>query len=137
KPAVLEYLAQDQAVISVSADTAAAHDPFPLTPVQQAYLIGRDATYPFGGVACASYLEISYDGAEPGSLEKAWNALVRRHDMLRATVHTDGYQQVAATVPHYEIPVTDVRDKDVAGVDAELDRRRDALLGPAGTTDTW
>ena len=69
KPAVLEYLGQDQAVINVSADAAAAHDPFPLTPVQQAYLIGRDPTYPFGGVACASYLEISYDGADPGGVE--------------------------------------------------------------------
>ncbi|MFI1460558.1 non-ribosomal peptide synthetase [Nocardia carnea] len=137
KPAVLEFLARDQAMISVSADSAAAHEPFPLTPVQQAYLIGRDPTYPFGGVACASYLEISYAGVEPGSVEAAWNALVRRHDMLRATVHSDGYQQVAATAPHYEIPVTDVRGDDSAQVDAVLDRQRDDLLGPAGDPDTW
>ncbi|WP_280435240.1 non-ribosomal peptide synthetase [Nocardia carnea] len=137
KPAVLEYLARDQTVISVSADTAAAHEPFPLTPVQQAYLIGRDPTYAFGGVACASYLEISYGGVEPGSVEAAWNALVRRHDMLRATVHSDGYQQIAATVPHYEIPVTDVRGQHSAQVDAVLDRQRDDLLGPAGAPDTW
>lgn len=137
KPAVLEYLAEDQAVISVSADAAAAHDPFPLTPVQQAYLIGRDPTYPFGGVACASYLEISYEGTEPATVEKAWNALVRRHEMLRATVHSDGYQQVAATVPDYGIPVTDVRGTGPADVDALLDRQRDDLLGPAGATDTW
>lgn len=137
KPAVLEYLARDQAVISVSADSAAAHEPFPLTPVQQAYLIGRDPTYPFGGVACASYLEIAYDEAEPGSVEKAWNALVRRHDMLRATVHADGYQRVAAAVPHYEIPVTDVRGRDRAEVDAVRDRQRDDLLGSDRATDTW
>lgn len=137
KPAVLEYLARDQATISVSADSAAAHEPFPLTPVQQAYLIGRDPTYPFGGVACAAYLEISYDAAEPETVEKAWNTLVRRHDMLRATVHGDGYQRVAATVPHYAIPVTDVRGADSAAIDAVLDRQRDDLLGPAGATDTW
>ncbi|MGY1934118.1 AMP-binding protein [Nocardia gipuzkoensis] len=137
KPAVLEHLARDQAVISVAADPAAAHDPFPLTPVQQAYLIGRDPTYPFGGVACASYLEVRYDGVEPESVERAWNALVRRHGMLRATVHSDGYQRVAASVPHYEIPVTDVRGHDSADVDAVLDRQRDDLLGPAGATDTW
>lgn len=137
KPAVLEYLVQEQATISVSADPAAAHEPFPLTPVQQAYLIGRDPTYPFGGVACAGYLEISYDESEPGTLEKAWNALVHRHDMLRATVHTDGYQQIAATVPYYEIPVTDVRGTDPTEVDAVLDRQRDELLGPAGAPGTW
>ncbi|MGK8522550.1 amino acid adenylation domain-containing protein [Nocardia asteroides] len=137
KPAVLEHLAQEQAIINVTADPARAHEPFPLTPVQQAYLIGRDPTYPFGGVACASYLEISYDGVEPATLEQAWNVLVRRHDMLRATVHTDGYQQIAATVPHYEIPVTDLRDTGPAEIAVALDRQRDALLGPAGAPGTW
>ncbi|WP_280402779.1 non-ribosomal peptide synthetase [Nocardia carnea] len=137
KAAILDYLARDQAVISVSADTAAAHEPFPLTPVQQAYLIGRDPTYPFGGVACTGYLEISYPGAEPESVEAAWNTLVRRHDMLRATVHADGFQQVTATVPHYAIPVTDIRGNDAAEVGTVLDRQRDELLGPAGATDTW
>ncbi|WP_245650502.1 non-ribosomal peptide synthetase [Nocardia harenae] len=137
KPALLEHLAQEQAEISITADPAAAHDPFPLTPVQQAYLIGRDPTYPFGGVACASYLEVRYDAAEPESIERAWNTLVRRHDMLRATVHGDGYQRVAASVPHYAIPVTDVRDVAPAEADAVLDRQRDELLGPAGGTETW
>ncbi|MEV3963358.1 amino acid adenylation domain-containing protein [Nocardia sp. NPDC050193] len=137
KPAVLAHLAEDQAAISVSADPAAAHEPFLLTPVQQAYLIGRDPTYPFGGVACASYLEVRYDGVEPESVERAWNALVRRHDMLRATVHPDGYQQVAAAVPHYAIPVTDLRGRDAAAVDAELDRQREDLLGPPGAPDSW
>ncbi|WP_253805086.1 MULTISPECIES: non-ribosomal peptide synthetase [Nocardia] len=137
KPAVLAHLAREQATISVSADPDAAHEPFPLTPVQQAYLIGRDPTYPFGGVACASYLEIAYDSAEPAVLEQAWNTLVARHDMLRATVHTDGYQQVAATVPHYAIPVTDLPDADPADLAAALDRRRDALLGSAGDPGTW
>ncbi|WP_280314285.1 non-ribosomal peptide synthetase, partial [Nocardia abscessus] len=137
KPAVLEYLAEDQTVINVSADSAAAHEPFPLTPVQSAYLIGRDPTYPFGGVACASYLEISYAGVEPDSVEQAWNVLVRRHDMLRATVHSDGYQQVAATVPRYQIPVTDARGADSADIDAVRDRQRDDMLGPATATDTW
>ncbi|WP_280255890.1 non-ribosomal peptide synthetase [Nocardia wallacei] len=137
KPAVLEYLAQDQSVIEVSADPAAAHEPFPLTPVQSAYLIGRDPTYPFGGVACAAYLEIEYAGVDPEILERAWNALVRRHDMLRATVHSDGYQQVAAAVPEYRIPVTDARGADPAAVDTLRDRQRDELLGPATSTDTW
>ncbi|WP_280363326.1 non-ribosomal peptide synthetase [Nocardia wallacei] len=137
KPAVLEYLAQDQSVIDVSADTAAAHEPFPLTPVQSAYLIGRDPTYPFGGVACASYLEIAYAGVDPENVEQAWNALVRRHDMLRATVHGDGYQQVAATVPQYRIPVTDARGADPATVDTLRDRQRDEMLGPATAPDTW
>lgn len=137
KPAVLEYLSQDQSVIDVSADPAAAHEPFPLTPVQSAYLIGRDPTYPFGGVACAAYLEIDYAGTDPEILERAWNALVRRHDMLRATVHSDGYQQVAATVPEYRIPVTDARGADSAAVDTLRDRQRDDMLGPVTATDTW
>ncbi|MGK8507002.1 amino acid adenylation domain-containing protein [Nocardia asiatica] len=135
KPAVLEFLGQDQASFEIATDPAAAHEPFPLTPVQSAYLIGRDPTYPFGGVACASYLEIAYEEVEPDRLEQAWNEVVRRHDMLRATVHADGYQQVAATAPHYPIPVTDARG--ITALDPVLDRQREDMLGPATTTDTW
>lgn len=137
KPAVLEYLSRDQLALEVSADTVNAHEPFPLTPVQSAYLIGRDATYPFGGVACTSYLEIAYDDVEPAVVARAWNALVQRHGMLRATVHGDGHQRIAATAPWYEIPVTDLRGADPARIDAARDRQRDEMLGPATATENW
>ena len=137
KPAVIEHLARDHAAIRVSADPAAAHEPFPLTQVQSSYLVGRNRAYDFGGVACTSYLEVAYADVEPRRLEQAWNELVRRHDMLRATVHGDGYQQVSATVPPYRIPVTDVRGLDGAEADAARDRQRDDMLGQTTTTEEW
>ncbi len=40
--------------------------PFPLTPVQQAYWIGRGDDRPLGGVGCHAYLEIDAADVDPG-----------------------------------------------------------------------
>ncbi|MEU2616263.1 amino acid adenylation domain-containing protein [Micromonospora sp. NPDC007271] len=106
------------------------YQPFPLTDVQAAYLVGRHDAYGSGGTACQVYGELSYPDLDPDRLARAWNALIARHDMLRATVHPEGHQQVAAEVPQYNIPVTDLRDGDddqlaaaVEAVRAELSHR--------------
>ncbi|MEU6479090.1 amino acid adenylation domain-containing protein [Streptomyces sp. NPDC047017] len=95
---------------TVTADPAAAHEPFPLTDVQSAYLLGRRDPFGHGGVACHGYLEIHYPRLDPPALEDAWNALIARHDMLRAIVHEDGYQQVLPEVPRCRVAVTDLRE---------------------------
>ncbi|GAB2693331.1 non-ribosomal peptide synthetase [Nocardia thraciensis] len=137
KPAVIDHLTRDQAALRVTADPGAVHEPFPLTPVQSAYLIGRNHAYAYGGVACTSYLEIDYAAVEPDRVEAAWNELVRRHDMLRATVHGDGYQRIHPQAPHYRIPVTDARGEDAAALAAQRDRRRDAMLSGTRSSEQW
>ncbi|RII90729.1 hypothetical protein, partial [Clavibacter michiganensis] len=73
------------------ADPAAAHDPFPLTPVQTAYLLGRTDAYPYGGVACSADLDLSWPAdTDPASIVDAWIRLVGHHGMLRAEIHPDG-----------------------------------------------
>ncbi|MFR9728074.1 amino acid adenylation domain-containing protein [Saccharopolyspora sp. MS10] len=90
-------------------------EPFALTPVQSAYLAGRDPVFPLGGVATFWYQE--FDRVPDGDpltdlkrLSTAWDALVRRHPMLRMVVRPDGRQHVLPEVPHREIPVLDLRD---------------------------
>lgn len=87
---------------------------FPLTPIQAAYLVGRDPAFPLGGVATFYYFE--YDRtpqntpeADLDRLQSAWNQLVRRHPMLRMVVDSDARQRVLAEVPDYVIPRTDLR----------------------------
>ncbi|MGV9779582.1 non-ribosomal peptide synthetase, partial [Streptosporangium sp. NPDC003464] len=106
------------------------HEPFPLTDVQAAYVLGRRDAFDYGGTACQVYAELAFPDLDPPRLEAAWRALVRRHDMLRAVVHVDGYQQVSAEVPDYRIEVTDLRGEPagrvsahVDGVRAEMDHR--------------
>jgi pyochelin synthetase len=137
KDAVLEYLRNQESGPGLVADPQSRHEPFPLTDVQSAYLLGRSEAFDYGGVACHGYLELALpDGAEQ-ALEDAWNTLVRRHDMLRAVVSADGYQRVLPEVPRYEI-----RRADVRGVDDEKARRlveetREQMSHQVRPTDQW
>ncbi|MFD5653372.1 amino acid adenylation domain-containing protein [Streptomyces sp. NPDC127039] len=109
KDEILALLDVEATARTVTSDPDAAHEPFPLTDVQSAYLLGRRDPFGHGGVACHGYLEIHYPSLDPSALEDAWNALVARHDMLRAVVHEDGYQQVLPEVPRCRVAVTDLR----------------------------
>ena len=87
------------ATVRAEPDPAARHDPFPVTDIQAAYLVGRGEGYPWGGTACHAYVELEHAGTDldPDRLAAAWAALVDRHDMLRAVVHPDGVAQVRET----------------------------------------
>jgi amino acid adenylation domain-containing protein len=90
------------------ADPERAHEPFPLTDIQEAYWVGRGEGFELGGVACHSYFEFAARGIDLARLSAAWRGVVERHGMLRAIVLADGQQQILREVPRYEIPVDDL-----------------------------
>ncbi|MEU6960440.1 amino acid adenylation domain-containing protein [Streptomyces chrestomyceticus] len=96
---------------------AAGREPFPLTPVQQAYWIGRGDDRSLGGVGCHAYLEIDAADVHPGRLEQAVRALTRRHPMLRARCDDDGTQRVLDSSPWPGLTVHD----HTAGTRTEAD----------------
>ncbi|MFH8798216.1 amino acid adenylation domain-containing protein [Streptomyces sp. NPDC017936] len=101
------------------------HAPFPLTAVQQAYWIGRDADRPLGGVGCHAYLEIDTRDVEADRLERAVLALVRRHPMLRASFADDGTQRIGEDVTWPGLTVHDLtRLPAGAAEDALLELRK-------------
>ena len=46
-------------------------EPFPVTDVQAAYLLGRRDAFDYGGVPCQVYAELSFDDARPGAARPA------------------------------------------------------------------
>lgn len=127
---LLEHLGRTDS--PATPDPAARHEPFPLTPVQAAYLVGRGDAYPWGGTACHAYVELEHPGTtlDPDRMAAAWTALVERHDMLRAVVHPDGHQRVLPATPT-TVDVSDLREADaervantLAATRAALDHRR-------------
>ncbi|MFI6481049.1 amino acid adenylation domain-containing protein [Nonomuraea sp. NPDC050663] len=102
---------------SVAAERPAATGPephdqsvFPLTPVQQAYLIGRADHQPLGGVGCHNYLEFDVARVEPHRLEQAVRRLIERHPMLRARFADDATHRILAESPWPGMTVRDWRD---------------------------
>ncbi|GLX40352.1 non-ribosomal peptide synthetase [Streptomyces roseochromogenus] len=137
RDAVLALLRAQEYGAAVSADPASAHEPFPLTDVQAAYLLGRSEAFDYGGVACHGYLEIALPHWGAARIETAWNELIRRHPMLRVVVSAEGYQRVLPDVPHY-----DVRHEDLRGAAAEvrtraLEATRGEMSHQVRQTDQW
>jgi amino acid adenylation domain-containing protein len=85
------------------------YQPFPLTPIQQAYWLGRKGNFEGGKVATHLYLEIDSLNLDVQRLENAWQQLIERHDMLRTIALPHGEQQVLKQVPHYSIKVIDLQ----------------------------
>ncbi|BBG29576.1 non-ribosomal peptide synthetase [Zymobacter palmae] len=93
----------EQAVLPpLQSDPDHRDQPFPLTEVQQAYLVGRQPGLVLSGVGAHFFVEFSVQDLDVGRLERAWNALIARHDMLRAVIR-DQQQCILTEVPHYTV----------------------------------
>lgn len=104
-----------------TSDTKRRYEKFPLTDIQNSYVMGRNRLYELGGIGCHGYIEIEVNRLlDPGQLEVAWNKVIQKHDMLRAIVSASGYQIVQEAVPSVEIIVLDGRDKDISADKEEL-----------------
>ena len=123
--------------LAVTADPGAAHAPFPLSDVQQAYLLGRMAELELGNVAAHAYLEIEIPSGAAERLATAWQALVARHTMLRTVFGNDGTQRVLDEVPQYDMPIYELEGLDDLEVSAHLETVRDELSHQVLPADTW
>lgn len=110
KESLIEFLStkSDDSDISIVIDRINRFEPFPLTDVQSAYLLGRSKTFEYGGVACHVYLEIRYAELETQKVRDIWNAITHKYDMLHAIINESGFQQVMKDVPELEIPEWDL-----------------------------
>ncbi|MFH8798221.1 amino acid adenylation domain-containing protein [Streptomyces sp. NPDC017936] len=137
RDAVLALLRAEEYGPAVVADPAAAHDPFPLTDVQAAYLLGRSEAFDYGGVACHGYLEIALPHWGTERVEEAWNQLIRRHPMLRAVVSAEGHQRVLPEVPHYRVRRQDLRGAAGETRERALEATRDEMSHQVRPTEQW
>ena len=112
-------------------------EPFPLSEIQQAYLLGRTGLFELGGVGPTSYIEVDWPGLEPERLEAAWRRLVERHEMLRAVVLPDGRWQVLTEVQPPEIEVLDLRGRETEAVRAALAELRESLSKTLFQPERW
>ncbi|MEM8778136.1 MAG: amino acid adenylation domain-containing protein, partial [Cyanobacteria bacterium P01_G01_bin.49] len=113
------------------------YQPFPLTDIQQAYLIGRNAAFELGNVATHGYREIETVGLTVQQVEDALQFLIQRHDMLRVVVEENGQQRILPDVPPYKIKTLDLQGESVETVATELEKLRDRLSHQMFPTDRF
>ncbi|HEY8208013.1 MAG TPA: amino acid adenylation domain-containing protein [Myxococcaceae bacterium] len=122
---------------SLVADPLRRLEPFPLTDLQQAYWIGRGEHIELGRVAAQLYLELDVDGLEPDRLARALNALVQRHDMLRAVVLPSGEQRVLGDVPPCELVQHDLSGQSPEERARALEEIRQSMEEELAPPDRW
>ncbi|WHT16975.1 amino acid adenylation domain-containing protein [Crossiella sp. CA-258035] len=137
KSTVLAHLTEQAGAAALTARPEERTEPFPLTDIQAAYLLGRQDAFDYGGVSCHGYLELTFPDLDPDRLSVAWAILVRRHGMLRAVVHPGGYQQVLAEVPDRPIRTDDLRGRPETEVAEAIERTRTALADHIYQPDQW
>ncbi|MBB1058098.1 KR domain-containing protein, partial [Dietzia sp. B19] len=109
--------------------------PAPLTPVQRAYLLGREDDFGIGGAACHSFVEFRSLSLDPDRFESAFRTLVQRHPMLRTVVELDGMHEVYIRPEDFRLDVTDLRHSDDPGTG--LQRWRDRLSLRRAPASRW
>ncbi|GAA3734298.1 non-ribosomal peptide synthetase [Salinactinospora qingdaonensis] len=135
---LLAHLRGGEAAVLATPDRENRFEPFPLTDVQTAYLLGRRDAFAYGGVACHGYGELAYDELDPDRLAAAWRTVVSRHDMLRAVIDpAGGHQRVLPEVPDYHIEVTDLRGAEPARVAAVRGQLREELGNAVYDPASW
>ncbi|WP_308315915.1 condensation domain-containing protein [Streptomyces sp. CC228A] len=91
-------------------------EPFPLTDIQQAYLIGRHRGLELGGVSSQYYLEWDCPALDADRLAGALGKVVARHEALRTVAGADHTQRILGAE---EVGPCRVRTADLRGLSGE------------------
>lgn len=111
-------------------------DPFPLTDMQMAYLVGRSEAFALGGVSEHYYIEAENE-LDIQRFEDAFNALISRHAMLHAVINDDGTQRILSEVPRYHIEVVDLSGATPGELERAITWRRGQLSHERFTPGRW
>lgn len=119
------------------ADAGGIHDPFPLTEIQCAYWLGRNAWFNLGNIGCHVYFEFDVPGVGRSQIQAAWQKLIDRHEMLRAVVTEDGTQRVLKQTPHFELRHLNLQGADPSTAEAAYDAVREEMSHRVFSPHHW
>lgn len=112
------------------------HAPFPMTEIQQAYSVGRQAELEMNA-AMHAYNEIDCHALDLARFEDAWNLLIARHEMLRVVALPGFQQRILPDVPRYVLPVEDLRGREQEETEARFQAIRERLSQQVLALDQW
>lgn len=84
---------------------------FPLTPIQLAYVLGREAIYDLGRVHSHYYMEFRTEAVDLKKMEAALNRVIKNNEALRTIIYSDATQEVMGKVPYYALESNSLADE--------------------------
>ncbi|MBB4898898.1 amino acid adenylation domain-containing protein, partial [Streptomyces griseostramineus] len=118
-------------------DDAERYEPFGLTDLQQAYLVGRGDAFELGNTSTYFQTEIDLENVDLDRLGASFRAMIERHDMLRAVFTAEGEQRIQRDVPAYVIRETDVSSLAPAEREAALAAVHEEMRHQVFDTTRW
>src|SRR5258706_1669540 len=125
------------ALVTVHPDLPNRFEPFPLTDLQQAYLVGRSEGIELENISCHGYAEVDIENLDRELFQAALQRIIDRHEMLRAIVLPEGLQQILYCALRYEIKLNDLRDLDTAAAASQLDATRARMSHQIHPSEKW
>lgn len=114
-------------------------EPFPLTPLQEAYMVGASKLVELGGFRPSYYVELDMVNLDLSRAERALNQLLRRHPHLRTVIEDVGAQRVLSdeqTSP-IRLAVTDLTSHDKKHGEAEIRHTRERMCRTGVDPTGW
>ena len=136
KEKLIEYYEKEDRS-ALKADLSKRHEPFPLTGIQSAYLLGRNHNYEYGGVGCHAYFELSMPHMDAAKLENAWHNVIMRHEMLRAIFLQNGTQKILEHIDLPKLTYFNMKEAGAAATDSKLNEIRTELAHKQYQADSW
>jgi acyl carrier protein len=107
---------------------------FPLSEIQEAYWAGRQGHFDLSSVDAHVYAEFDAFDVDVTKVERIWNDMIERHEMLRTVITSDAKQYFIECDTFYKIPVIDLTNNDQREeVIKETRNRLSASRRPLGT----
>jgi acyl-CoA synthetase (AMP-forming)/AMP-acid ligase II/acyl carrier protein len=122
---------------AVASDLPHRLEPFPLTEMQQAYWVGRTDSVALGGVSLQIHFEFDIPRFDAERFERAWQAVIDRHEMLRAVLLPSAEQAILAEVPRFRLEVHDLTTERNPGRQAVLAAAREQVARTVLPLDQW
>jgi amino acid adenylation domain-containing protein len=112
------------------------NEPFSLSNVQLAYLMGRTNKFELGGTSAHYYIEIESE-MELERFNRAINMLINRHPTLRSIILSSGKQQILKTVPEYKMQIENLMGMEETEKQECLEKERERMSHHIFKTDCW
>ncbi|CAF3666813.1 unnamed protein product, partial [Adineta steineri] len=122
--------------ILLVADELSRYEPFPVTNIQLAYLVGREGVIDLEHVSAFDYREYDFSSTfDIDRFERGLNYIIQRHEALRLIFPSHTEQKILKTVPYYTISILNI--DDVQSSQKYLIKRREQLSHQIRPADQW
>lgn len=103
-------------------------EPFELSELQQAYVVGRKQEIELGRMATHGYVELSCTAYDHERFCTALKRVFQRHEVLRDCIMPDGYQYFEKELPEIRVPLFDLSQKGEEEIREAIEEMRGSMV---------